>query len=298
MFDQITPVILTYNEASNIERAMAQLRWARDVVVVDSFSDDGTLESVSRLPQVRVFQRKFDNHGNQWGFALSETGLSTEWVLGLDADFVLTSELVDEIGSLKPSPLTRGYRARFAYCINGRPLRCGLLGAQTVLYRRSFAKYAPDGHAQRLVLDGEVETLKNAILHDDRKPLSRWFKSQQQYMALEAEKLIASNAVELSKADKIRRLRIVAPFAVLFYCLIVRGGVLDGWRGFYYAFQRAFAEFVLSLYLLEHDLGKSDFKLRISEFENPDHNNGKKSHSIPRGPRVEIHNPNSEVRNP
>lgn len=48
LFDQITPVILTYNEAPNIERALEQLRWARDIVVVDSFSNDATLESISR----------------------------------------------------------------------------------------------------------------------------------------------------------------------------------------------------------------------------------------------------------
>jgi hypothetical protein len=49
-------------------------------------------------------------------------------------------------------------------------------------------------------------------------------------------------------------MRIVAPFAVGFYCLIVRGGVLDGGRGFFYAFQRMFAEMLLSLYLIEGDL--------------------------------------------
>lgn len=297
MFDQITPVILTYNEAPNIERALKQLRWARDIVVVDSFSDDETLESISRVPQVRVFQRRFDNHRDQWNFALRETGVSTEWVLGLDADHVLTSELVDEIGSLKPSPGTRGYRARFTYCINGRPLRSGLYGPLTVLYRKSFAKYASDGHTQRLLLDGEVETLRNAILHDDRKSLSRWFKSQQQYMTLEGEKLLAANSMELSTSDKIRRLRIVAPFAVLVHCLIFRGGVLDGWPGFYYAFQRAVAELVLSLYLLEQDLGNSDLKLRIPEFEDPEHIDEKKD-STPGSSRFAIHSAKSEVRSP
>jgi hypothetical protein len=73
-------------------------------------------------------------------------------------------------------------------------------------------------------------------------------------MALEAKKILAGDSAGLSKADRIRRLRLVAPLAVLCYCLIVRGGVLDGWAGFYYAFQRTFAELLLSLYLIEHDL--------------------------------------------
>jgi glycosyltransferase involved in cell wall biosynthesis len=253
MLDQITPLILTYNEGPNIGRTLEQLRWARDIVVVDSCSEDETVEIANSFPQVRVVQRKFDNHVAQWNFGLSETGISTDWVLGLDADFVLSPELVEEISSLDPSAKASGYRARFTYCINGRPLRSGLLRAQTVLYRKSFAKYIQDGHTQRLVLDGEVETLGSRILHDDRKPLSRWFQSQQRYMALEAKKLIASDPVSLSKADRIRRLRVIAPLAVLFYCLIVRGGVLDGWPGFYYALQRMLAELLLSLYLIEHD---------------------------------------------
>jgi hypothetical protein len=73
-------------------------------------------------------------------------------------------------------------------------------------------------------------------------------------MALEAKKLLTSDRNKLSKADRVRRLRLVAPLAVLCYCLVVRGGVLDGWPGFYYAFQRMFAELLLSLYLIEADL--------------------------------------------
>ena len=57
----------------------------------------------------------------------------------------------------------------------------------------------------------------------------------------------------------------IAPLAVLFYCLIVRGGVLDGWAGFYYAFQRMLAELLLSLYLIEQDLERK-CGIRIADF--------------------------------
>src|SRR5436853_6996478 len=91
MLDSITPLILTYNEAPNIGRTLEQLRWARDIVVVDSFSDDDTLEIISRFPQARVYQRKFDSHDRQWNYGLRETSITTEWVMALDADFVLSS---------------------------------------------------------------------------------------------------------------------------------------------------------------------------------------------------------------
>jgi len=55
----------------------------------------------------------------------------------------------------------------------------------------------------------------------------------------------------LNWKDRIRKWRVIAPPAMLFYCLILRGGLLDGWAGFYYAFQRTFAELLLSLRLIE-----------------------------------------------
>ncbi len=265
MLQEMTPLILTYNEAPNIGRTLEQLRWARDIVVVDSFSDDETVEIASGFPQVRVVQRAFDDHGAQWNFGLNETGISTVWVLALDADFVLTPECVDELKSLQPATDTNGYQAQFIYCINGRALRNGLLPLLTVLYRRDFARYEQDGHTQRLIVDGKIETLRSRILHDDRKPLSRWFQSQQRYMALEAKKIVSADAESLGIADRVRRLRVIAPLAVLFYCLIVRGGVLDGWAGFYYAFQRMLAELLLSLYLIEQDLERK-CGIRIADF--------------------------------
>ncbi len=254
MIEDVTPLILTYNEAPNIGRVLEQLRWAREIVVVDSVSDDATVEIANSFPQVRVFQRKFDDHWAQWSFGLKQTAISTEWVLALDADYVLTLEFVDELSALEPSTKTRGYQARFTYCVDGRRLRSGVYPPVTVLYRKAFAEYLQDGHTHRLILEGEIERMSARILHDDRKPLRRWFESQQRYMALEANKLVAADASGLSKADRIRRLRVIAPLAVLCYCLIVRGGVLDGWPGFYYAFQRMLAELLLSLYLIEHDL--------------------------------------------
>ena len=253
MLDIITPLILTRNEAPNIGRTLERLRWAPDIVIVDSFSTDDTLEIISGFPRVRVFQRAFDNHAAQWNFGLRNTEISSEWILALDADYVLTPEFVDELRTLPPAAETNGYQGKFRYCMNGRVLRSGVYPSVTVLYRREFARYEQDGHTQRLIVDGKIETLGSRILHDDRKPLSRWFQSQQRYMALEAKKIVSSDAETLGIADRVRRLRVIAPLTVLFYCLVVRRGVLDGWAGFYYAFQRMLAELLLSLYLIEHD---------------------------------------------
>jgi hypothetical protein len=66
MLNEITPLILTYNEAANIGRTLERLAWAREIVVVDSFSDDETVEIASSFANVRVIQRVFDCHRSQW----------------------------------------------------------------------------------------------------------------------------------------------------------------------------------------------------------------------------------------
>ena len=246
MLDQITPLILTYNEAPNIARVLGGLSWAREVVVVDSFSDDETVHLATSFPNVRVVQRFFDSHRNQWEFGLKQTALSTPWVLALDADYVVTEQLITELKTLQPNSNTAGYRAKFIYCINGKRLRSGIYPPVTVLYRREAATYLQDGHTQRIAVDGEIEDLTAPLLHDDRKSFRRWFNAQSRYTVLEAQKLLATDPAELEFADRLRRWRIIVPPAMLVYCLIVRGGILDGWAGFYYAFQRAMAELMLS----------------------------------------------------
>ena len=251
MLNQITPLLLTYNEAPNIGRTLDRLSWARDIVVVDSLSTDDTRAMLSRYPNVRVYERAFTTHAEQWNFGLEHTGITTDWVLALDADFVLTDDAVRELTTLSPPQAVCGYRASFTYCIDGQPLRSGVYPPVTVLYRRAGAIYQQDGHTQRVRVDGPVMPLAARILHDDRKPLSHWIASQIRYMRLEADKLASAPPSSLATVDRVRKLIVLAPPLVFLRCLFVGGGILDGWPGLFYALQRATAELILSVSLVE-----------------------------------------------
>ncbi len=249
MLDCITPVILTYNEAPNIGRSLQKLTWANRIVVVDSFSTDDTLDIISTYSQVEVFQRKFDTHTNQWNFGMKQ--VKTDWILSLDADYVLSDELMHELKALRPPDDVNGYFSQFRYCVFGKPLRGTILPPRQILFRKAHATYIDDGHTQLLKVKGKSAKLKGTILHDDRKTLSRWLWAQDRYMAIESKKLLTTPDESLSLGDKLRKQKLIAPFAVLFYCLILKGGILDGWQGWYYALQRMFAETLLSLSLIE-----------------------------------------------
>jgi glycosyltransferase involved in cell wall biosynthesis len=254
MLSKITPLILTFNEEANIQRTLARLSWAHDIVVVDSGSTDATLNILRACPHVRIFERAFFSHAEQWNYGLSATGIRTEWVLALDADYVLTEELVDELAALDPPSRVGGYQASFRYCVDGVPLRGGIYPSVTVLYRAAHAKYVQDGHTQRVVVPGDIVSLASPILHDDRKTLAQWLAAQKRYMALETEKLCGTPFMQLKLRDRARRLIVIAPIAMLFYCLFVRGNILSGKAGLFYSIQRATAESILSLMLLRASL--------------------------------------------
>ena len=228
------------------------LAWARQIVVVDSGSTDGTLEIVRSFPHVRVVERTFDSFAGQCNFGLDQA--STPWVLSLDADYVLTDPLVRELGDLRPTTQISGYRATFRYCICGRALRRSLYPPRTVLYRRARAHYYNEGHGHRVQINGVVEMLRSPVLHDDRKPLSRWLDSQRAYANLEAEHLLSKNSKTLGWPDRLRSWIWPAAGAAFFYTLLVKGCLFEGWPGWFYVLQRTYAELLLSLELLDQRL--------------------------------------------
>jgi glycosyltransferase involved in cell wall biosynthesis len=249
MFEQITPLILTYNEAPNIARTLAKLSWARRIVVVDSGSTDATLQLLRNYPQVDVFDRSFTDFAAQCNFGLLQ--VRTPWVLSLDADYELSDSLVEEIVRLEDQALIAGYRARFVYRIYGRALRGTLYPPRVVLYRKELALYRNEGHGHRVTIDGRVSELRDVIYHDDRKPLSRWFDSQRRYAAEEARYLVDTPVEKLKSSDRVRRSGWLAPLGILFYTLFVKGCVLDGWPGWFYALQRLIAESMIAVEIIE-----------------------------------------------
>ena len=246
----ITPLILTYNEASNLDRTLQQLTWAKEIVVIDSYSTDETLDIIAAYPQARVIQHKFESFAEQCNFGLLQ--IDSEWVLSIDADYILSQELIDEISSLSDSTELSAYSVPFKYCVYGKILRGTLYPARKVLYRKNKGVYENDGHAHRVKIDGKVRSLKNVIYHDDRKPVIRWFNSEIKYAGLETKKLLETPLEELSLIEKIRLKKVIAPILVLIYCLFYKGGILDGWQGIYYASQRVLAELLLSIKLIEN----------------------------------------------
>jgi glycosyltransferase involved in cell wall biosynthesis len=249
LLDKITPVIITFNEEANLHRTLSALDWAAEVLVVDSGSTDGTLSICADHANVRVVRNPFENFAAQCNFALRQE-ISGAWILSMDADYVLSKELIQELKQLQPPTCVHAYKISFRYMIGGEPLRGSLYPARTCLYRQGSAHYRQDGHAHKVVINGMIESLSNVIFHDDRKPYIRWITAQKKYARQEAKKLRSTPLRQLEFPDLCRRLGI-APILIAPYLMFRKGLIFDGKVGWEYTKQRLIAEVCLLIALLK-----------------------------------------------
>jgi glycosyltransferase involved in cell wall biosynthesis len=251
MLDQITPVLLTYNEEQNIGRTLSRLRWAKDIVVVDSGSTDGTLSILAAFPNVRIFNRRFETHAMQWRYAVEETQIATDWILRLDADYQVSSALVSKLAQLDPNAPVSAYRIQFDYAIFSQKLFSSLYPANTILLRKGKFRVWDKGHTEAWDVTGSTATLGPRVVHDDWKQTGQWVIGQTRYMQRELEWL------RVGRSGLVRWLRLrppLMPIVVFVYCLFGKGLIINGRAGVFYALQRMVAEAILSLMVLEAKL--------------------------------------------
>ena len=254
MLAEITPVVITYNEAPNLQRTLQALKWARRVVILDSGSTDESKAIASSFANVDWFERPFDDHARQCNFALDSLVPSASWVLFMDADYVVTDALREQLATLRPGPETAGYSIPFRYCIDGHPLRGTLYPPRVCLFRPTFGRYRQYGHMHWLELAGDTLHLQHVMLHDDRKSSENFMRRQRRYADLEARYLWSQRWVTLNWRKRLRRLLFIAPWAAPAFALFGKGVVLDGLPGIKYAWERAQAESLIALALLRQML--------------------------------------------
>jgi hypothetical protein len=249
--DDLSVLVLTLNEAPNLQRTLDSVAWAGNIVIVDSGSTDETLAIAQSFARTKVLQRNFTSHAEQWNFGLDQ--VATKWTLAIDADYVFPAAARQAVETAMQGDCV-AYRADFDYLVYGRKVRGSILPPRTVLFQTQQCNYWQDGHTQRLRLTGKVGELPFKIGHDDRKPLPRWLQSQVAYARQEANKLLSQPVHRVNRNDRVRKAVVLAPMLVFLMVYLFRGGFLSGWRGLFYALQRFTAEVLLSLFLLDEKL--------------------------------------------
>ncbi|MCZ2134036.1 MAG: glycosyltransferase family 2 protein [Burkholderiales bacterium] len=253
----ISAVVLCHNEAVNIRHCLESVAPWMDVFVVDSGSTDGTQEVV-RGYTPHLFEHPYSSHAAQWAWALDHLPITTDWVLALDADFVLTPALRAEIeGKLASIDAgVAGVYVRHRYVFGGGPIRFG--GTKQFwlrIIRRGRAR--PDQSDLvdfRFTVDGSVARFSGAVIeynrHDD--DISVWTRKQDKFslrLAVEEElrrrRLLGwegKPSLLGTPDERFMRLRdlwlnsplFVRPVLYFFYRYVLMLGLLDGRAGFLY----------------------------------------------------------------
>lgn len=232
---QLSACIIAFNEADRIGDCLASLAFCDEVVVVDSYSTDATVE-IARAAGARVLQRPFDGFRSQKQFAIEQA--AHDWVLCLDADERVDDALRTAIQAEQAAGFGAAAGYRFARLSEyfGKFLRHGNAYPDRVL--RLFDRRRGGWRGQREVheaasVDGPVRTLPGDLIHYPYRSLEQQLAKTQRYARMMAEHDYARG-----KRATLGKL-VLAPAWRFWRGYVLRLGFLDGWHGLVYAYVRA-----------------------------------------------------------
>jgi glycosyltransferase involved in cell wall biosynthesis len=230
---KLSVVIITYNEEGNILRCINSVKdLADEIVVVDSFSTDRTVE-ICNSSGCRVFLHQFEGYGQQKQFGVDQA--VNDWILSLDADEEVTNELKQEIRTLLQKKVIPhgGYYIPFAFCYMGRVLRHVGVG-NLRLFDRTRGRFRIVAVHESVDMDGSIGKLKGKVIHYSYRDLSHHLQKLNTYTTQAAEGYIA-NGKTFSKVW------VGFKFPITFFVFyFIRLGIINGYRGFLWSFFAAF----------------------------------------------------------
>lgn len=261
---KLTVVILTFNEECHLARCIGSVQdLATEVVVVDCFSTDATLE-IARNFGARVVQRPWVNHASQFNWALTQLNADTDWVLRLDADEVLTPALVAEIKERLPNigPEIDGLYCGRRMTFQGRLIRHGGVFPVRVLrlFRYGRGQCENRWMDEHIKVAGPTLDLQGEIIDDNLQSLTWWTAKHNSYASREAVDLL-NLEYSFMPHDTVASLRggqqagvkrwlkeqVYArlpggfrAFVYFFYRYVIRLGFLDGQAGTAFHFLQGF----------------------------------------------------------
>lgn len=221
---KLSVTIITFNEEKNIKECLESVKWADEIIVVDSESKDKTVE-IAKAFTDKVFNKKWEGFSEQKSYALSLA--SNEWVLSIDADERVTPELKEEIrSSLSINNGFNGYYIPRRNFFLGKEIKnCGWYpDYQLRLFRKSMTVVDSRKVHEGFLVTGERGYLKENFIHFTHNNLHDIFKKINEYSTLEA--------AELYTTKKARPINIfINPVAGFLSHYIHRRGYKDGVHG-------------------------------------------------------------------
>ena len=255
----VSVVILTKNEEVNIERCLASVAWADQVVVLDSGSTDDTVV-LARAAGSEVVESHWRGFGAQREFALRMDLLRHDWLFFLDADEWVSSDLATEVAQAIRRTDHDAYWLYLRLIFQGTWIRhCGWYPSARMvkLMRRSKARYDSAVFSEHPVVTGKVGRLCNDIVDEDLKGLASWLHKHVDYAQLEARRRHGEGVPVATRAahdslfrsflkDRVAKRMPARPLVQFLYMYVLRGGFLDGRAGLSFCLYHAWFQIAVS----------------------------------------------------
>ncbi|MFZ2282477.1 MAG: glycosyltransferase family 2 protein [Lutibacter sp.] len=248
---KITALLIAYNEQEFIREFISSMDFVDELIVVDSYSTDKTVDIIKEFPHVKLYQRKFDNFSSQKNYAIEQA--SNDWIIFFDADEVITKSLKDEI--ITTVSKTADEIAYWIYRTTiymGKEIHySGLQNDKVIrLFRKEFCRYNGKLVHEEIAAKGKVGFLKNKMLHYSYKGLDAIVIKRNKYAQLQAEALYKKG----KKPNAFHFL--VKPAFRFFKHFVLKRGFLDGFQGFMISYMFGYTVFMryVKLWLLHRNL--------------------------------------------
>lgn len=237
--EKVSGLIITYNEEKNIREVLECFDFCDEIIIVDSFSTDKTLEIARTFPNVKVVQHTFEDFTSQRNLALDYA--TNDWVLFLDGDERITPQLKKEIiEELNKPDKKDAYYFYRKFFFAGKPIHFS--GTQTDknfrLFRKSKARYIAERKVhETLQVDGTIGELKHKLLHFSVADYESYKKKMIHYGKLKGLEL-ASKGKKYSASTQYFKTAYK-----FFKAYIMRLGILDGKEGFQLSYLQSLSAF-------------------------------------------------------
>lgn len=236
----ISTVVLARNEEKNIKRCLSSLQWCDEIIVIDDYSTDKTVE-IAKKAKATVYQRALKgDFAEQRNFGLDKA--CQDWVFFVDADEVVPKELADEVYQQTSQFLTSAdaFWVKRIDSMWGRQLQYGETGGNTFLrlVKKSKGQWKGRVH-ETLVIPEKTETLKNPLLHYPHQTVSEFLAEINTYSTLRAQELF-------EQKRRTSYLEIMFyPMGKFFVNYFLKRGFRDGTAGVILALMMSFHSFLV-----------------------------------------------------
>lgn len=247
---KITALAITLNEADNLPAFLDSLDFVDEIVIVDSFSTDGSAEICQAHPKVRFLQRKFDDFSSQKNFAIEQA--TSDWVLFFDPDEEITPAIRKEIQQIIQEPKHQAYQIRRQIYFMGKKLRYSGFQSDWVvrLFHKEHNLYNGRLVHETIDTDGSVGRMNSRLPHHSYRSFQEYTAKLDQYGQLQAQMMY----------DKGKRAKMhhfwLRPAYRFWHQYLLRLGILDGKEGFILAYINANSVFkrYVNLLCLERNI--------------------------------------------